>query len=141
MDEVVVDRSLVREREMPEVEVRDPDRQRDERVDEHAQRSHRREREQRPEERAGQPQQEQERRQVSEQQVLDHVEREALLAERGDRRDERDEQRQQAEREENDPPPGHGRAAAGERSRAQRVRAADGGDAGELERVEGPVAH
>ena len=36
MHEPVVDRGRVREREMPEVEVRDPDRQRDERVDDDA---------------------------------------------------------------------------------------------------------
>ena len=47
--------------------------------------------EHRPQNRAGQPGDDAERREVAEQEVLDHVERERLLlAERRDRRDERD---------------------------------------------------
>ena len=55
---------LVEEGQVPEVEARRPERERDRRVREHAQALHRAEREQWPEDRAGQPREQAERREV-----------------------------------------------------------------------------
>ena len=72
---------------MPEDEVRRPDREGDERVREDAKAHDPGEREDRAEERAGEAGQDAERSEISEQQVLCHVEREQLgLADLGDRR-------------------------------------------------------
>ena len=119
---------------MPEREVRRPDRERDERVREHAEPHDAREREQRAEQRPGQPGEQAERREVAEQEVLDHVEREELLlADLGDRRGDGDDEEQDPEREERDAPSGHGLTAPGERPCAHRVRDRDQRDRRELE--------
>ena len=92
----VLDRRLVEEGHVPEVEVGGPDRQRHERVREHAQALDRAEREQRPQDRAVQPGEQRERREVAEDDVLEHVEAEELLL--ADRRHGRGEREQEQQR-------------------------------------------
>ena len=111
---VVAHGRLVEERQMPDVEVHRPERQGDQRIGEEAQAVQ--EGERRPQDRACQPREQRERREISEQDVLQHVEAEELFAERMDRADERDEEQRDAGREESDPPAGNmlsrGRAAS-----------------------------
>ena len=112
---------LVHRRDVPEDEVRGPDRERDERVREHAQAHDARKREHGAEERPGEPREQAERREVADEQVLRHVEREELLlADLRDRRGDRDQQQRDPEREEPDPPPGNGLPALRQRPRAHR---------------------
>jgi hypothetical protein len=67
----------------------------------------------RPEDRPGETGQKRERREVSEQDVLEHVEAEELLAQRVQRTDERAEEDRDPGSEERDPPTGnHGPAGA-----------------------------
>ena len=75
-----------------------------------------------PEERAGEPGEQAERREIAEQEVLRHVEREELLLADGrDRRRDRDDEERDPEREERDAPAGNRLPAARERARAHRV--------------------
>ena len=67
----------------------------------------------RPQDRPGEPREECKGRQVAQQDVLDHVEAEELLAERVQRTDERGEEDHDSGREECDPPArNHGPAGA-----------------------------
>ena len=110
--DLVSERGFPEEREVPDDEVHRPERQRDERMGEEAERPDRAHGEDRAEQRAGEPGDDAERPEIAEQQVLDHVEREGLLfPERGDRRDERDGDEKDAEPEEGRAPPGDGCAA------------------------------
>ena len=86
VDDVVVQRRLVEVRQMPDVEVERPERQRDQRMAEDAQPADVGQRQHGPQDRPGQPRHDQQRRQVADDDVLDHVhEQELLLAERVDR--------------------------------------------------------
>ena len=73
------DRGLVDRGDVPEREVRGPERERHERVRENAQPHDSGECQDRAEQRAGQAGKQAERREVAEQEVLGHVEREELL--------------------------------------------------------------
>ena len=87
----VMERSVVEERDMPEVEVGRPHRQRDERVREHTQALDELELQHRTQDRPRQPDHEAQRREVAQDDVLEHVhEEEMLLAEVVDRRVERE---------------------------------------------------
>ena len=135
-----LDRPLVEHREVPEHEVRRPDRERDERVREDAQAHHAGQREDRAEHRAGEPGEQAQRREIAEQQVLRHVEREELLlSDDRDRRRECDHEEREAEGEERDPPARHRLVAAGKRPCPHGVGDADEDDRRELEQVERPA--
>jgi hypothetical protein len=134
---VVADSRLVEERQVPDIEVHSPDRQRDDRIREEAQRVH--ERERRPQDRSREPGEERERRKVAEQHVLQHVEAEELLADRVNGRDKRDEQECDAGRKEPDPPAGDRRSARSQRGHATRVEHRDEDDRDDLQRVERPA--
>ena len=137
---LVLDRRFVERGHVPEREVRRPDRERDEGVREHAQAHDSRKREHGAEQRPGQPGEQAQRREVAEQEVLRHVEREELLLGDGcERRGDRDDEEHDPEREEADPPPRYRLPAPGERSRPHAVRDRDQHDRGELERVERPA--
>ena len=88
----------------------------------------------------GQAEREQDRRDVGDQQVLDHVHRGELLAEPVDRRDQRDEQRQDAAAPGREPPAARrSRAAlAPRRAPARDVHAEVAGEREEHDRREGP---
>ena len=125
---------------MPEHEVRRPDRERDERVREDAQAHHARQREDRAEHRPGEPGEKAQRREIAEQQVLRHVEREELLlCDDRDRRRECDHEERQTEGEERDPPSRHRLVAAGKCPCPHAVGDADEDDRCELEQVERPA--
>ena len=82
----VVERGLVEDGDVPDADVDCPERQRDERMREPAQRVDRADREDRPQDRSGQPGDDRERGEVTEKHVLGHVKaQELLLAERVDR--------------------------------------------------------
>jgi hypothetical protein len=84
VDGVVGHRALVERGQVPDVEVRGPERQGDDRVPEHA---HERDgAQQRREHRTGQPEDDQQRAEVGDQQVLEHVRPEQLLAHHRERR-------------------------------------------------------
>ena len=90
VDARVVQGSVVEERDVPEVEIDRPDRKRDERMREHAERLDPLDREDGPQDRPGQPGDKAQRREVADDHVLEHVhEEEVLLAQRVDRRVER----------------------------------------------------
>ena len=137
---LVLDRGFVERGNVPEREVRRPDRERDERVREHAQPHDAREREHGAENRPGQPGEQTQGRKVAEQEVLRHVEREELLlGDRRQRRGDRNDEEHDPEREEADPPTRYRLPALGERPRPHAVRERDQHDRGELERVERPA--
>ena len=95
----VADGGLVQERQVPDVEVDRPERQRHRGVGEHAQALDGAEREQRPQHRPGEAGEQAERREVADQDVLEHVEaEELLLADRGDRRGEGEQEQDDPER-------------------------------------------
>ncbi len=71
--------AFVEEREVPQDEVRRPDREGDQRIREHAESHHAGKREHRSEERSGQAGEEAQRSEVADEEVLRHVEREELL--------------------------------------------------------------
>ena len=86
----VAQRGVVERGHVPETEVDRPERQRDERVGERAEGAQRADREQRPQQPAVEAEHDEQRPEVAEQDVLEHVHREQpLLADRVDRRDER----------------------------------------------------
>ena len=131
---------LVEERQVPEIEIRRPDRQRHDRIREHAQTLDGPEREQRPQHRPREPGEQEERCEVADQDVLEHVEaEELLLADRGDGRGEREQEQRDPEREKEDSIAGHGRPAAAQRARPHRVRNRGEEDGRELQRIESPV--
>jgi hypothetical protein len=140
MERVVVQRSLVQKREVPDVEVDRPERQRDEWVGQDSQPRDRADREHRPEDRAREADDERERREIADDHVLEHVrEEELLLPESIERRHERQEQEHERRCEGRLPPPRHGRAAARERSSPFEVHEGAERDRRELERVERPT--
>ena len=94
---------------MPDVEVHRPERQSDQRIGEETQAVEKGER--RPQDRPGQAGKERERREISEQDVLEHVEAEELLAERMHRAHERDQENRDPGCEERDPPARYRRPA------------------------------
>ena len=98
-------------------------------MDEDAQRAHPGEPQHRRDQRAGEAEHEQQRREVADHQVLDHVRPEDLVRGPGDRRDERREQHQHPAREARDPP-----ARDGPRGAAQAPHADD------VERARRPAA-
>ena len=136
----VCDGRLVEHRQVPEVQVRRPERQRDGGVREHPQPLDRPQREQRPQDRAGEPGEEAERREVADQDVLQHVEaEELLLADRRDRRGEGEHEQRNPEREQQDPPERQGRAAAPQRSRPHRIGHRRDRHRRELQRIDRPA--
>ena len=82
---------LVQAGQVPDVEIGDPQRQRDERMDEEAQPPHHRQAEERLKQRPGHTEHDQKRADVRHQQVLGHVAQEELLAQVRGRGDERGE--------------------------------------------------
>ena len=133
-------RALVERGHVPEDEDRRPERERERRVREDAQPLDRAQREQRPQQRPGQPCEQAERREVADDDVLEHVEEEELLlGEGGDRRGERQDEQNEAEGEHRDPRAGHGRPAPPQRQGPHPVGDRDEGHRGELERLEGPA--
>ena len=140
VDGRVADGSLVQKREVPEIEIRRPDRQRHERVREHPQTLDGPEREQRPQHRPRKPGEQAERCEVADQDVLEHVEaEELLLADRSDGGGEREQKQRDPQPEEKDPVAGHGRPAAMQGASPHRVRDRCEQDGRELQRVESPV--
>ena len=102
---VVAHGCVVEVREMPHVQVHRPQRQRDQRIGEEAQVVE--ESERRPQDRPGQAREKCKWREISQQDVLQHVKAEELLAERVHRADERDQEDRDSGREEGDPPDGN----------------------------------
>ena len=136
---VVVERRVVQERHVPEVEVDGPDRQRDERVRQHAQAFDDAELEHRPQDRPAQTRDEAERREVADDHVLQHVhEEEVLLAELVDRRVEREYDEGDPAPERDLPPDRDRLAPPGERARAPEIER--GGDHGR-QQLKGLEAH
>ncbi len=117
---------------MPEREVRGPDRERDEGVREHAQAADRADGEERAQQRPVQPREREERREVDQEHVLEHVEGEVLLAERVHRRGDRDEQRPEPRGERRQPPARDGMATAAQRRRASGIGGGEHPDRSEL---------
>src|SRR5207247_4065431 len=139
VDRLVAERGLPQDRQMPDEEVERPERERDEWVREESERPHRAQREDRTQQRAGEAGDDAERREIADQQVLRHVERERLLlAEGRDRGYERDDEEADAEREEEVAPLGDGRSLARERSGPLPVEERSDGDRHQLERLERP---
>ena len=101
---------------------------------------HARQREHRPEDRAAQAEDEEERSQVAEQQVLGHVhEEELLLAEGVERRDQGDEHEGEPGAEADDAPALYRRSALSQRPDPPDVEEPDGERRHDLERLEGPA--
>ena len=98
-------------------------------------------RQDRLQQRAGQPEHEQQRAEVGEQQVLEHVREEELVGEVRERRDERRHHQRQPAVPAPLPPRRHGRAAVAQRACAQPVHDADHDGGSELQRrdLEGHV--
>ena len=140
MHDLVPERRLVEERQVPEIEVHGPQRPRDHRMSEHAERVNPVVGEQRAEQRARQPGDDRQRRQLPEQNVLRHVhEEELLLAPRIERREERDRDQAEADAERPAAPAGDRAPAAGERVRAAVVGERGEGDRDDGERIERPA--
>ena len=132
-------RRVIEVRDVPDVEVERPERQRDERMGQDAQPLDHLEAKHRAKDLAGQPEHEAERREVAEDHVLRHVEEEEmLLAERVDRRVEREHDERDAGPERGAAPTRHRAALSGERpaTRVVEERRDDRGD--DLERFERP---
>ena len=90
--------------------------------------------------RPGQPGEQAQGREIAEQEVLRHVEREELLLGDGrERRGDRDDEEQDPEREERHSPAGHRLPALGEGPRPHAVGDRDQHDRRELERIERPA--
>ena len=104
----LLDRALVERREVPDVEVRRPGRERDDRVARRPAASAARARQQRLQQRAGQAEHDQQRAEVGQQQVLEHVREEQLLADVRERRDQRRHHQHQPAVEAPLPPAGTG---------------------------------
>ena len=136
----VVQRGVVEERDVPDVEIDCPQRQRDERVRQDAEPLDGTQREHRPQDRAGEPGDEAERREIAEDHVLQHVhEEEVLLAERVDRRVERRARRARSRSRSTTCRQRHRLAPRGERARAAQVEHRDDQHCRhDLERLERP---
>src|SRR5207245_11355988 len=93
----------------------------------------------RREDRAANGRQQRQRREISEQDVLEHVEAEELLAERMDRRDERDEEQSDPRREEADAPARHGGAASAEGAHPTGIERREQQGRDDLQRIERPA--
>ena len=109
-----VEHPLVERSEVPEIEVEDPERERDQGVPEEAKPAEPADAEDRLEHRPGEAQRDPERGQVADQEVLGHVGNNQLLRQPGDRRHIGDQQDQQAKAEAELPPPRHRLAPSGE---------------------------
>ncbi len=109
---------LVHERDVPEDEVESPEGQRNGGMGQEAKLVDEPEPEQRLQHRTGQADDETERRQIADQNVLEHVHEQELGREGVDRRDQREQDERKAEPEDQTPPGGHRRAAAVQRPRA-----------------------
>ena len=119
MHDVVAERRLVEERQVPEIEVHGPQRPRDHGMREHAERVNPVVGEQRTEQRPRQPGDDRQRRELAEQHVLRHVhEEELLLTPRIERREERERDQAETHAERPAAPGGDGRPTTGERPRA-----------------------
>ena len=122
VDGVVAQRRLIQRGQMPDVEVDRPARDRDHRVREYAQPSDRLDPQQRREQWSREPEDDQQRREIADQQVLDHVGHEQLVGELVDRRAERDCEHDQAGRVAPLAPARDRPAVARERAHARVVR-------------------
>ena len=91
------------------------------------------------EDRAGEAGEEAQRREVTEDEVLGHVEREQLLSDGRDRRRDGDDEEGDSERVERDPPPRYRLPATGQRPCPYRVGDCDEDDGRELQRIECPA--
>ena len=138
--DVVVQRRLVQERQVPDVEVERPQRQCNQRVPEHAQAPDHGQRQHRAQDRPRQARDHEQRREVADDDVLDHVdEEELLLAEGVDRRHHDEEEECQPAPEAPHAPARHGLAALGERADAAVVEDSYQRQTRELDRVERPA--
>jgi hypothetical protein len=135
VNRVVPQSSLVEEGQVPDVEVGGPQGQGDERVREHAETPHRPHGKQRPQDRAGETGDDAERREVAEEQVLDHVKRERLQGQLLERPSERDDEQDDSEPEEDRLPGGQRRTAAAQAPHAECVEKRTDRDRQQLERV------
>jgi hypothetical protein len=95
VDPVVLHGALVQRGQVPDVEVDGPQRQRDGGMREHPQPPQLAHRQQRLQDRPGQAEDQQQRADVGDQQVLDHVHREQLVADGADRAAQRDQDQRQ----------------------------------------------
>jgi phosphoribosylformylglycinamidine cyclo-ligase len=140
MDRAVMERRLIEERDVPGVEIDGPDGERDVRVGQDSQPVDRPERKDRAEHRPRQPDDEAERRQVAEQNVLDHVDHEEVafpdLVDRGVQR-----QHDQSNPQPEEPPaPGRNRCATElERPHATQIEQPRDQRRRELERFQVPA--
>ena len=137
MDGIVTNGGVVEERQVPRIEVERPQRQCNQGVREEAEPMQ--EREHRPEDRPCETRKERQGREVAEQDVLEHVEAEELLAEGVQRAYERGEKQHDPAREESDPPAGYGRPAGAERPHPARVQDREQDGRHHLKRVESPA--
>jgi hypothetical protein len=126
---------LVEEGQMPDVEVHGPQWEGDERVREHAKTAHGPHREQRPQDGAGEAGDDAERREVAEQEVLDHVKGERLQGELFERPGEGDDEQEDAEPEDDGLPDRQRRPSAAQPAHAQRIENRTDGNRQELQRV------
>jgi hypothetical protein len=129
---------VVESRDVPEVEVEDPEREGDKRMGEDPQPVEDRDREDRLQQRPGQAEDQQQGRDVAQHQVLDHVGDHQLLADVGNRRDEGDGDRQQPAGEAELAPERHRPPFRGQGQRALRVQAGREQQRQQLERGERP---
>ncbi len=127
---------VVDRRDVPEVEVDRPQREGDERVGEDLEPVEGADREERLQQRAGQPEDDQQRGDVADQQVLDHVGEHQLVGDVADRAEERDRDRQQAGAEAELAPERHAPARPGESQHPVPVEDAGEGDRHDLDRHE-----
>ena len=135
--EVVSHRGLVEKRQVPDVEVDRPERQRDQRMREEPQPVQ--EGEHGPQDRPCQPREKRERREVAEQHVLQHVKAEELLTERVHGADECYDQQRDARAEHDDSPSGNVRATPAQRPHATGVEQCHEHHGHDLDGVERPT--
>ena len=133
---LVRDRAVVERRYVPEIEVQDPERQRDHRQGEEAKAVECLQRHDRLEHGAGEPQDDQERRDVRDQEMLDHVRKDELTAKVRERRDERNCDEADTREVGDDPPRGHRPSVPREVRRADAVGRTERGEARDLKRLE-----
>jgi hypothetical protein len=137
MQRLARQRPLVQGGNVPDVEVGEPQRQRDQWVEQVAQPPQPAQREQRLEQRAGEAEHDQERRQVAEHEVLRHVRDQQLLAHVRKRGDERRQDQRDARGKAQLAPHRYRLAAHRQGPRAQRVRDRHHREWQQLERLEG----
>ncbi len=126
---------LVEEGQVPDVEVHGPQGKGDERVREHAQAAHGPHGEQRPQDGTGEAGDDAERREVAEQQVLDHVKGERLQGELFERPGEGDDEQEDAEPEDDGLPDRQRRPSPAQAAHAERVEKRPEHDGQQLEQV------